>query len=204
MAVYGNEQSLSYTIFNFWTHLVHEVLHFQGFAGHGPCLSCPLSIMINDNGFSKAILSWEGFLADWYQDDHVQCIEKSELSEPFVVELDSLDQLGGTPGAKNIMVRLSNTKLLIVEYRTDGPFSNLPRYMHGIFPYVIDISKGSTYPQRSWDQAVIDLDNYWYSIYPSNPNDQTSMIYQPGSSFEYDNVVVKVLAPNVIELQQKN
>jgi hypothetical protein len=76
--------------------------------------------------------------------------------------------------------------------------------MQGIFPYVIDISKGSTYPQRSWDQGVIDLDNYWYSIYPSNPNDQTSMIYQPGSSFEYDNVVVRVLAPNVVELQNRN
>jgi hypothetical protein len=201
IAVYGNERPENFTQDIFWHHFVHEVLHFQGFVGHGPCGFCPLSIMINEHVFSKAILSWEGFLADWYGDDDVQCIEKENLEEPLVVKLDSLDKLGGQPGNKNLMVRLSDTKLLVLEYRTDGPYSSLPRYMRGIFPYVIDITKESQYPFQTFSQQEIDKDNYWYSIYPSNTQDQTSMVYKPGSTISYDDVFVSVLAPDIIKVE---
>jgi hypothetical protein len=157
--------------------------------------------MINEHTFSKAILSWEGFLAEWYGDDDVQCIEKENLEEPLVVKLDSLDKLGGQPGNKNLMVRLSDTKLLVLEYRTDGPYSSLPRYMRGIFPYVIDITKESQYPFQTFSQQEIDKDNYWYSIYPSNAQDQTSMIYKPESTISYDDVLVSVLAPDIIKVE---
>jgi hypothetical protein len=200
IAVYGNERIESYTKDKFWSHFVHEALHFQGFVGHGPCISCPLSIMMDENSFSKAILSWEGFLADWYQENHVRCIDKSELKDPFVFRIDSLDKLGGQPGAKNIMVRLSDTKLLIIEHRNTGPYSELPSEFRGIFPYVVDMEKGSTYPQRMWDQRQIDLDNHWYAIYDGN-NYYNGMIHRPGSVFAYDGIQVRVLAADIVELR---
>jgi hypothetical protein len=62
------------------------------------------------------------------------------------------------------------------------------------------MEKGSTYPQRMWDQRQIDLDNHWYAIYDGN-NYYNGMIHRPGSVFAYDGIQVRVLAADIVELR---
>jgi hypothetical protein len=200
MAVYGNENINNYLQNSFWTHMIHEVLHFQGFVGHGPCHHCEISIMARDNGASKAILTWEGFLAGWYSEDDVFCITKENISSGIEFKLDSLDKLGGNPGFKNIMIPLSDHELIIVEYRTDGPYSTLPKEQHGILIYVVDSKKKSNYPSPEWVAKNTDPETYWFTLL----NEYDWYKFGKGQSAEYKGIIIEVIESQTIRVSLTN
>jgi hypothetical protein len=104
-----------------WEHLIHELLHFQGFIGHGPINGSNLSILNNQWGSSQAITSWEAFLAGWFAEDEILCFEKEKIRGSILVSLDSIDALGEK--RESVMIKLSEEELIIIEKRSDGPFS---------------------------------------------------------------------------------
>ena len=205
--VFGLFQPINYEGDQYWTHFVHEILHSQGFVGHGPCMYCPYSIMMDDWGYAKGILTWEGFLADWYDETQLNCIDRDSLEEPFVFELDSIDTLISEPGDSNLMIKLSPTKIMVIEYRSTGRYSTLPPEFQGIFIYVMDMEKGSQYPQNSrLPQLDNDATNHWYVIYPENANfagfAPYPFVHSVNQEVTYDGIQIRVLRPNVIEVSQ--
>lgn len=196
MAIYGNENLELYSNNRFYKHMVHETLHFQGFVGHGPCHHCEISIMARDNGASSAILTWESFLANWYGEEDVRCLTKEALKDPIDYQLDSLDQLGAAPGYKNVMIRLSSNEIMIIEYRTDGPYSTLPKNQHGIFIYVVNTKKISNYPSPEFAATSTDPNSYWFTLM----NEFNWYKFSPGQSTNYAGVTIEVLESNVVRL----
>lgn len=123
VSVYGERGGNSQPAANLspvWAHLLHEVLHFQGWIGHGPYNDT--SIMTNDGGASKAVSSWEAFLAGWFGADEIVCLEAASLRDPVHITLSSLDRMEGKP--VSVMVRLSEEELLVIERRGSGRYSD--------------------------------------------------------------------------------
>jgi len=107
---------------NIWDHLIHEILHFQGLAGHGPLNGSPLGIMQNQWGNSQAIISWEAFMLGWFGDTEVICIEKDAITSSVSVTLGSIDKFDSKP--VSVIIKLSDTEVIVIEKRADGIFTN--------------------------------------------------------------------------------
>ena len=123
VSVYGERGGSSQPEANLspvWSHLLHELLHFQGWIGHGPYNDT--SIMTNDGGPSKAVTSWEAFMAGWFGEQEVVCLDAASLSAPTYVTMSSLDLMESRP--VSVMVRLSDEELLVIERRSSGKYSN--------------------------------------------------------------------------------
>jgi hypothetical protein len=196
MAIYGNENLEVYSDKRFYKHMVHETLHFQGFIGHGPCHHCEIGIMVRDNGATSAILTWEGFLANWYDEEDVRCLTKEELKDTIEYKLDSLDQLGAAPGNKNLMIPLGANEIMIIEYRTDGLYSTLPKKQHGILIYIVNTSKISNYPSPEFGATNTDPNSYWFTLM----NEFNWHKFAPGQSIRYAGVIIEVIDSNVVRL----
>ena len=127
-----------------WDHLIHEILHYQGLIGHGPINGSDLNIMTNQWGESKAVTSWESFLAGWFGKDEVVCIDKNAITESVFITMSSLDDYGKEP--QSVMVKLSADELLIIEKRSNGKFSNFAnsreyRNLNGFTAYYVNVNK---------------------------------------------------------------
>jgi hypothetical protein len=147
-----------------WDHLIHEILHYQGFIGHGPINGSDLNIMTQQWGASKAVTSWESFLVGWFGKDEVVCIDKNAIKEPVYVTMSSLDDYGKEP--QSVMVKLSADELLIVEKRTNGKFSNFSnsrefRNLNGFTAYYVNVNMESY--RNDMDQNSEEK-NFWRYI----------------------------------------
>lgn len=153
-----------------WDHVIHELVHDQGFIGHGPANGSDFGVMMS-NGASKAMLSWESFQAGWFDDEDIVCIDARDGFEPVTVQINSLDKLGASGAAKSVIIRLDNTTAYVIEYRTAGPFSTLPSSLHGITVYYLDVSKPSHRCDGCGPQQIQDAKNWWQYIRPEGTFD---------------------------------
>ena len=106
-----------------WDHAVHELLHYQGFVGHGPSNHTGHFVSVDAWGPSKAITSWEGFLNGWFGENEVLCLDKEKLSKDVVVTMGSIDTFG--PRKESVMIRLNDEEIIVVERREPGPFTRI-------------------------------------------------------------------------------
>lgn len=147
-----------------WSHMVHEVLHDQGFIGHGPANGSAYGIMMGQWYNSQSVLSWPSFMAGWLDGQDIVCIDARDGIEEASIKLNSLDKLGASGGIKSIIIRTGDTTASVVEYRTDGPFSTLRKEMHGITVYNLDTSKPSNRCDSCGAQQYQDEKNWWNYI----------------------------------------
>jgi hypothetical protein len=138
-----------------WDLIAHEILHFQGFIGHGPENGSSFGIMMNQWGLSKTILSWEGFRAGWYSDQEIACISKDSIKSGITMSLNSLDKLGN--GLEGLIVALSDEEEIVIEYRTSGRYSYLPATLTA---YHLNINKPG-YRCDSCNQVVAESKSWW-------------------------------------------
>jgi hypothetical protein len=123
--------------------------------------------MMNQHGPSKALLSWESFLLDYFDDRHIACVETDNLNEELILQLESLDKTGAQPGIKSLMIPLNETELIVVEYRTNGPFSTLTPDLTGFTAYYINTTLESVRCD-SCNQDEMELLNFWRYIRNKN------------------------------------
>lgn len=147
-----------------WSHMVHEVLHDQGFIGHGPANGSAYGIMMGQWYNSQSVLSWPSFTAGWLDGQDIVCIDARDGIEEVSIRVNSLDKLGAAGGVKSIIIRTGDTTASVVEYRTDGPFSTLRKEMHGITVYNLDTSKPSNRCDSCGPQQHQDEKNWWNYI----------------------------------------
>jgi len=112
-----------------WDHAVHELLHFQGFVGHGPSNHTGHFVTVDQWGPSKAVTSWEGFLNGWFDESEILCLDKKSISKNVVVTMSSLDTFG--PGKESVMIRLNDEEIIVVERREPGPFTRIDASGYG-------------------------------------------------------------------------
>jgi len=98
--------------------------------------------MTYDGGPSKAVTSWEAFMAGWFGENDVVCIDAASLSTPTYITMSPLDLMGSRP--ISVMVRLSDEELLIVERRSNGKYSDFTQ-AHGYGGQLKDLNHFTAY-----------------------------------------------------------
>jgi hypothetical protein len=152
-------------------------LHFQGFIGHGPDNGSGLGIMQNQSGNSKAVLSWEAFMAGWFGKDQVICLEKSKIKNSLIISMGSIDKFDKNP--ISVIVKLSDEEAIIVEKRSNGKFTDFNKdYKFTYFPQRKKFANKNTYTAyyvnvnnavyRDDSDPNSYLKNFWYYLREKN------------------------------------
>jgi hypothetical protein len=173
-----------------WSHLLHEILHFQGWIGHGPFFE--LNIMISDWGPSRAVTSWEAFLASWFGEKEIICLEKSKIDKPIYVSQDSIDTMGNAP--VSTMIKLSNDEVLVIERRSNGKYSNfsnannaggLVRDLNHFTAYFVNVN--AQYANLDWNDLTSSKPNFWKYIREGGQIKITKSVTYQGITLEVIN-----------------
>jgi hypothetical protein len=198
-----------------WDWIVHEVVHYQGLGGHGPLNGSHYSIMMNQHGQSKALLAWESFLMGFFDEQHIACIDPDTIDQPIHLQLDSLDQKGGAPGLKSVMIPVGEFEIVVVEYRTDGPFSTLSPEFHGFTAYYIDVDGERV--RCDWcDPILMEQQNFWHylrnatetlecdrGLMPGSPTcGHPSVVQYPGHHLDFFGVRLEFFNDGVLSIRK--
>ncbi len=146
----GGYHNQSWSRDRIWEHVIHEILHYQGFIGHGPVNGGNWNIMQNQFGASATTSGWESFLAGWLSENQVLCVTVEDITGDMELELTSID-VGGSE-AEVAIIKMSETEVIVVELRTSGRFSTF---------------KGAF---SSSDRQTSMPENPGYTAYRVNPN----------------------------------
>lgn len=117
--------------------MLHEMLHAHGLAQHAPGNGVPLHI-----GSSGTVMgAWDSFLLGWRSNEQFACVDGTS---PLNVELSLTPLDHNSSGYKAALIKLSETEVIVVESRRNGPFTlNGSEGTAGIMAYTVDSSKPS-------------------------------------------------------------
>ena len=133
-------------------------------------------------------------------DSEYVCFDVKENWNSVEFDLSAID-LNST-GFKSAVIKLSDSKALVVESRRGGPFTTaLPKNIAGITVYLVDTKKSG----ERWD-GNLERENDYYLAFlrikgtthpvPKNSNlavwDENIIAYQ-GDSFEFENVRIELI-----------
>ncbi len=131
-----------------WSYMVHEFGHFHGIPGHAPWDGNPLDVMTNQHGLATTLNTWSRLTMDWQDTAEIYCIRADHDADDFgqhEVTLSAIDTQ--EPGTKAVIVRLSESRALIIESRRRSTWSSdhfgwpgLPRGFYGITVMRVDTS----------------------------------------------------------------
>ena len=163
-----------------WDHVVHEILHPQGFIGHGPSNGSGYYISSDNWGASKAVTSWEAFLNGWFDSNEVLCLNKDSLNKEVFISLDTIDNFGA--GKESAMIRLNAQEILIVERRGPGPFTTLCSTCYrptesGFTAYKVNVNAAH---YRDDSDPNGDSKNFWSYLGPQGKPIITSYVEYSG------------------------
>jgi hypothetical protein len=136
--------------------LVHQILHAQGFLGHGPANGAGYGILQNQWGESKAISSWEAFVAGWWADSEYLCVDATKVEGIYKTSLSSLDSTQSTP--KSLIIRLDHEQAIVVENRQDKGGVLTAYKLNVNKPWYRDDSAGVPADEKNWWQYLREAD----------------------------------------------
>lgn len=201
------------TYFNFpvWSFFLHENLHNQGLQGHAPNQGMNLSIMTNQYGLSIPLSSWDTLTIDWQLENQFYCVQREKL-EPTTLTLSPMER--EEIGTKAIMIKLSESQLLVIESRRRDRWSSgykgfpgLPVGFYGLIVYKVDTTAKPLYGIEEPDGAnwkdssdayayLIRNQNVDHGFIPgapqSQPIDRNFIIYE-GESLTTNGVKISLV-----------
>ena len=204
ISAYGEQGGsvVSFDRNDIWDILVHELLHFQGFIGHGPENGSGLGIMQNQSGNSKAVTSWEAFMAGWFGKDQMICLEKAKITNPLIISMGSIDKFDKNP--ISVIVKLSDEEAIIVEKRSNGKFTDFNKdYKFTYFPQRKKFANKNTYTAyyvnvnnpvyRDDSDPNSYSKNFWYYLREKNN-------IALGKSVSSNGIKIEILNTNQIKI----
>jgi hypothetical protein len=148
-------------------------------------------------GPSKAVTSWEAFMAGWFDEEEILCMESKSIDQEIFITMDSIDTFG--PGKESVMIRLNKEELIVVERREEGPFTRICPECYspieeGFTAYRINVNN----PQyRDDNDPNSDEKNFWSFL--GSPKDPK--ITDPVS---FKGVTISLAGTNQIKLSVSN
>lgn len=127
-----------------WKWMAHETGHTFGlydwYTLDGTDPYGPWDIMsLNWSTEAIELNAWNRYISGWLADSQIQCLVASDISatpKTFKIENLSLD----SSNSKAVMIKLSDTKILIAEARATGGLDYLGDARTGIVVYTVDTS----------------------------------------------------------------
>lgn len=172
---------------NYWSTIIHEVLHPQGFIGHGPTNDTQFTILSNQNAQSKAVSAWEGFINGWYDENEILCLDSESLGDQQYFRLSNFDEL--KDGFEVVVVRLNSSEAIVIESRGPGPFSTLKP---GVLAYRLNVNAKHDRCDMC-NQIEFDKTNWWGSL-----RDALGNIKITSGILKLNGLVIEVLSASEI------
>ena len=167
----------------------HEMSHFHGLVLHAP-----------GNGtqwFYGSHTTWEAWLAEWREDREYACVDMTKTSSAdFELDLSSFDLT--SDGFKSIVIKISNSQVVVVESRRKGLYNTaFPVGFAGITAYVVDATKagdrwdGNREKEKDYFAYFLRNNTGGYPISMGGPDlgDENVIAYE-GDSFTYRGVTI--------------
>jgi hypothetical protein len=182
---------------NAWSYWAHEIGHLIDFAHggspNGNTLMSGYDMMFSQDGPLRTFSGWWRFLAGWFSDEQVYC---ADFRESFEYKIPIVPIDSSVNGIKLVAVRLSETKILLIESRTFSKFDNTNRtgpYQQGrpasdwsgVLAYIYDATKG-----HLEDFFIPLASNSALSEY--NWDGQTRFMSKSGEVIEYEEMKIQI------------
>jgi hypothetical protein len=135
--------------------MAHETGHLFGIydlytVAPNPNVYGDWDLMSNAWGDVIELNSWNRFIQGWLADNQFRCLEANSLSTPVEVTINPLSERNSE--LKSVMVRLSDTEILVAEVRRNGGYDRMNANQHGVLVYKVDLEvpsiKGGYQTQR--------------------------------------------------------
>ena len=181
-----------------WAFWIHEILHSQDQALHGPGNGFQTGLGQDQYGASLVLSTWELFRFGWLDEQNIACIDAARgLSHS--VKLKPLE--GGAGTMRSAIIKISQFEALVFESRRpEGYSSEWGSTERGVFAYIIDTRLDS---DRSGESTGADTGNdprfqrWSYYLAPDGKDlssvrgrQATRYLMQPGDTITYRDVKV--------------
>ena len=140
-----------------WTFNVHEMLHPQGIMGHSPRAPWVFSIALTDAGPSRGLDPWSQMILGWTNQEQNYCVKRENLKS---VNLTLVPNEREQQGLNSIMIKLSDTKMLVVEsHRSDKWSPGLEQGFYGVMVSVLDMTATPTWSGEDGFSKYLKVEN---------------------------------------------
>ena len=125
-----------------WRVLAHEIGHLFGFIDlymyngeiYKQSTPGPFDLMAHATTWAPTLTAWNRWLMNWVTDSQVVCLD---INSPNIEkEITALNTAGGL---KAVVVRLSNSKVLVIESRKSDKFDSIDGN-EGLLVYTVDLT----------------------------------------------------------------
>ena len=183
-----------------WRWISHETGHLFGlhdlYVNPGDAVYGTWDLMSNNWAVGAIeINSWNRYLLGWLTDSQINCLNTTEITSAGVTQLiNPIERVNDL--TKAVVVRLSSTKILVIESRRNEGFDVLTASQEGTLVYTVDMTiqsikggwkvqrrPGSTDPQFT-DAAlrvgdVITVDGVRIEVVSRDQNGDTVKVSKP-------------------------
>jgi hypothetical protein len=141
-----------------WTYFIHEMLHEQGLQGHSPKAPWRFGVLLNGDGYTAGMNSWDELAVDWMTEEEIYCVTRENL-KPVQIKLAPIEREQG--GVHSIMIKLDNHRALVIESHRSGPFAQgMPDYGYGLTLQLVDTTKSTGWNDESATSEYLQITNY--------------------------------------------
>ncbi len=172
--IHSSSGRQSYYNFPAWAFFLHENLHNQGLQGHAPNQGYNLGIMTNQYGLSLPLSAWDTLIIDWQIENQFYCLQRENV-KPTSIVLSPLER--EELGTKAIMIKLSESQILVIESRRKDKWSSgykgypgLPAGFYGVVVYKVDTTATPLYGVEEPDGKDWKDSSPAYAYYIRNLN----------------------------------
>jgi M6 family metalloprotease-like protein len=124
-----------------WKWMAHETGHLYGlfdwYTLDGSNPYGPWDLMsLNWSTEAIEFNAWNRYIQDWLDDSQIQCQSKSDLSSAKEFTIEAIATDSNQP--KAVMVKISDTKILVLEVRATAGLDRLSDQQSGVLVYTVD------------------------------------------------------------------
>ena len=157
-AFYGYAPTYYPIEYPYWIYIIHELLHEQGLQGHSPKNPYRFGVLLNGNGYTAGINSWDELAVDWLTEDEIYCVDKPNL-KPVQIELAPIERKQS--GVHTIMIKLDNHRALVIESHRQGDFAQgMPDYGYGVTLQLVDTKIPTTWDDDQATSVYLKIPTY--------------------------------------------
>jgi hypothetical protein len=140
-----------------WTYFIHEMLHEQGLQGHSPKAPWRFGVLLNGDGYTAGMNSWDELSVDWMTEDEIYCVDKANL-KPVQIKLAPIERQQS--GIHSVMIKLDNHRALVIESHRAGDFApGMPEYGYGVTLQLVDTTKSTGWTDETATSIYLQFAN---------------------------------------------